>query len=93
MENAIVYEMPDKLTQANSKNHEENIKSVMDKDKDLILDFKDNEYISSAGIRVILLMHRTCEKNGHELILKNVSGALTEIFDVTGYSRFLNIKS
>ncbi len=93
MENAKVYEMPEKLNQANFKTHEDRIKSFMEKDKDLILDFKANQYVSSAGIRVILILHKSCEKNGHELILKNVSGSLKEIFDVTGYSRFLNIEN
>lgn len=93
MENAKIYEMPAKLNQANSKIHEDNLMEFIDKDKDLILDFKENLYVSSAGIRVVLVLHRTCEKNGHELILRNVSEALKEIFDVTGYSRFLNIES
>lgn len=57
----------------------------------LTFDFKDLEYISSAGLRVLLTAQKTMSKQG-EMIIKNVSETISEIFDVTGFSDILNIE-
>ncbi len=59
---------------------------------DVIIDFADNKYISSAGLRAILVMQKKMTKGGGSQTLINVSEAVKEIFDVTGYSRFLTIE-
>ena len=59
---------------------------------DLTLDFLENKYISSAGLRAVLSTQKKLTKAGGSLRLINVPEAVKEIFDVTGYSRFLNIE-
>lgn len=63
---------------------------VKDNDK-LVLDFKDVEYISSAGLRVLLSSHKIMEKKGG-MTVKSINEALEEIFEVTGFSDILNIE-
>lgn len=58
---------------------------------ELILDMKNLEYISSAGLRVILKAQKTMNKKG-KLVVKNVSESIKEIFDITGFSDFLTIE-
>ncbi len=54
------------------------------------LDMENLEYISSAGLRLILSL---VKKNiGEKLILKNVSRDLYEIFEMTGFTELVNIK-
>ena len=59
---------------------------------DVKIDFADNKYISSAGLRAILVVQKKMTKGGGSQTLINVSEAVKEIFDVTGYSRFLTIE-
>ncbi len=63
---------------------------IKDNDK-LVLDFKDVEYISSAGLRVLLSSHKIMEKKGG-MTVKSINEALEEIFEVTGFSDILNIE-
>lgn len=62
--------------------------------KEIILDFKDVDYISSAGLRVILYAQKTinniCWGN---MVVRNVNDTIMEIFNMTGFSDFLTIKN
>ena len=57
----------------------------------LVLDFEKVEYISSAGLRVLLTGHKAmANKYGMKLI--NANDDIKEIFEVTGFSDILNIE-
>ena len=56
----------------------------------LVLDFKDLEYTSSAGIRQIVAAHK--QMNG-ALTLKNVSPEIMEVLKMTGLDKKLNIEA
>ncbi|MCR4941042.1 MAG: STAS domain-containing protein [Treponemataceae bacterium] len=70
---------------------EEFIKTKLDSVKKLCFDLAKLEYISSAGLRVLLLCHKTMAKQG-EFIVRNVSEGVKEVFEVTGFEDILNIK-
>ncbi len=57
----------------------------------LVLDFKELQYISSAGLRVLLKFHKAMNAHG-EMILKNVNEDILEIFNITGFSDILTIE-
>ena len=57
----------------------------------LVLDFENLEYLSSAGLRVILGTQKTMNKQG-EMIIKNVNDTINEIFEVTGFIDILTIE-
>jgi len=57
----------------------------------LVLDFAALEYLSSAGLRVLLAAQKTMNKQG-EMIVKNVNETIAEIFEVTGFSDILTIE-
>ena len=59
--------------------------------KNLILDFKGLEYISSAGLRVLLSAQKKMQKVG-TMKLINVSAEVNEVFDITGFADILNIE-
>lgn len=69
---------------------EEELKSSIDGIKKLVIDFKDLEYISSAGLRVLLVMQRIMNKQG-EMLVTDVNETVMDIFEVTGFSDILTI--
>ena len=57
----------------------------------LVLDFATLEYLSSAGLRVLLAAQKVMNKQG-EMIIKNVNETINEIFEVTGFIDILTIE-
>ena len=57
----------------------------------LVFDFINLEYLSSAGLRVLLSAQKVMNKQG-EMIIKNVNEMITDIFEVTGFSDILTIE-
>lgn len=57
----------------------------------LIMDFKQLEYISSAGLRVLLAAQKVMNKQG-KMIIKNVNDTIMEVFEITGFIDILTIE-
>ena len=57
----------------------------------LVLDFTSLEYLSSAGLRVLLAAQKAMNKQG-EMIIKNVNETINEIFEVTGFIDILTVE-
>ena len=67
------------------------LKESLDGVSKLTLDFAELEYISSAGLRVLLAAQKTMSKQG-EMKLTNVGETIMDIFEVTGFSDILTIE-
>ena len=70
---------------------EEELQKNLDGVTDLTFDFKDLEYISSAGLRVLLTAQKVMTRQG-SMKLIHVKDDVNEIFDVTGFSDILTIE-
>lgn len=57
----------------------------------LVVDMAKLEYISSAGLRVLLSAQKVMNSQGN-MVIKNASEDIMEIFDVTGFTDILNIE-
>ena len=57
----------------------------------LILDMKGLEYLSSAGLRVLLAAQKTMNTQG-KMIVKNVNETIMEVFEITGFADILTIE-
>ncbi len=58
----------------------------------LILDFSQLEYLSSAGLRVLLLMQKRMSAQG-KMRLINVNSSIMEVFEMTGFNNILCIEN
>ena len=67
------------------------VKEVLPGLTELTLDFAKLEYISSAGLRVLLSAQKTMNAQG-KLTISNVNDTIMEIFDVTGFSDILTVE-
>ena len=70
---------------------ETEIKESIDGITKLVFDFGKVEYISSAGLRVLLSAQKIMNKQG-EMVVTNCSDDILEIFEVTGFTDILTIK-
>ena len=70
---------------------EEELKASFDGVQKLILDFKALEYISSAGLRVLLMAQKTMNKQG-VMVIRNVNETIAEVFEITGFADMLTIE-
>jgi len=57
----------------------------------ITLDFANLAYVSSAGLRAILTLQKQVNRTGGSLTLINVSPAVMEVFEMTGFSGVLHI--
>ena len=57
----------------------------------LSIDCGKLEYVSSAGLRVLLSAHKIMTKQG-SMVVKNLSDEVKEVFDITGFSDILTIE-
>lgn len=70
---------------------EEELKSSLDGVSELVFDLEKLEYISSAGLRVLLSAQKTMNNQG-SMVVTNVDEAVMEVFEVTGFSDILTIQ-
>ena len=80
-----------KLNTVTAPQLETEIKSSVVGITDLILDFAELDYLSSAGLRVILTAQQIMMKQG-KMVIRNVNDTINEIFDVTGFIDILTIE-
>ena len=58
---------------------------------EIALDFAKLEYVSSAGLRVLLIGQKEAKKRSASMTVSNVSGDIMEVLDMTGFSDMLTI--
>lgn len=69
---------------------EEELKGALDGITELTFNFEKLEYISSAGLRILLAAQKRMSKQG-SMVVKNVNEVIAEVFEVTGFSDILTI--
>ena len=89
--NTLIIALEGRLDTMTSPELEKELKESMDGAKSLVLDFGKLDYISSAGLRVLLSAHKQMKNKGG-LTVKNVNEVVQEIFDVTGFADILTIE-
>lgn len=58
---------------------------------ELVLDFEKLDYVSSAGLRVLLAAQKTMNRQG-SMLIRNVNEGIMEIFEITGFIDILTIE-
>lgn len=80
-----------RLDTTTAPNLEAEFKSSLDGVTELVIDMGGLEYISSAGLRVLLSAQKVMNKQG-SMTLINVGDVVMEVFEVTGFSDILTIQ-
>ena len=89
--NELTVALTGRLDTTTASQLEAELKESLSGVEKLVLDFAALEYLSSAGLRVLLAAQKIMNKQG-EMIVKNVNETIAEIFEVTGFSDILTIE-
>ncbi|MBQ7613819.1 MAG: STAS domain-containing protein [Butyrivibrio sp.] len=89
--NELVIALEGRLDTTTAPQLDEELKTALNGVEDLKFDFSKLEYISSAGLRVLLSAQKVMNKQG-SMVIKNVNEEIQEIFEVTGFVDILTIE-
>lgn len=88
----LVVKVEGRLDIGNAANFEKSCAAFMEQGaKNMILDFSNLEYISSAGLRSILSTAKKAKGEGGSLALASLSGLVQEVFELSGFDNFLPV--
>jgi anti-sigma B factor antagonist len=85
------YAVEGRLDTTTAPDLESALKGDMGGITELVMDFSKLDYISSAGLRVLLSAHKVMSKKGG-MKLTHVNEMVQEVFEVTGFSDILTIE-
>lgn len=88
---ALTITVEGRLDTMTAPNLEQELKNSLDGVTDLVLDFGKLEYISSAGLRVVLSAQKTMNRQGSMKII-HASEEVRDVFDITGFSDIMTIE-
>lgn len=71
---------------------QEALEGSLENVKDLQIDAAGLEYVTSAGLRVLLAVMKTMKARGGSLTAYNVNDAVMEVFQITGFKRYMDIR-
>ncbi len=91
-ENELIFKVAGRVDSSTALLLEKEIKDRLETDvTEISMDFSMLDYISSAGLRVLLTTQKIMNKRKGKLIIRNATGIVQEIFKITGFSTILTI--
>ena len=90
-DNELMVKLEGRLDTLTAPRLEAELRTAINGVEKLVLDMHALEYVSSAGLRVLLSAQKVMNKQG-EMVLTGVSEVIMEIFEVTGFVDILTIE-
>lgn len=87
----LTLKLEGRLDTATAPQLESCLNNTLDGVTSLILDFSALDYISSAGLRVLLSAQKRMNKQGG-MVIRNVNEEINEVFEMTGFADILTIE-
>lgn len=91
-DNTVVLSVEGRLDTTTFSGFKETLSPYLDGVKNMIMDFAELEYLSSAGLRVVLRAQQILEESDRTLILRNCNTVVMEAFEITGLANFMNFE-
>ena len=88
----LTIEVGDRIDTVTAPDFENEIIDEMGKFDALIIDFSNLEYISSAGLRVLIATQKKLKKENIPMTIKNINDTISEIFRMSGFDKILKIE-
>ena len=87
----LTIELEGRLDTVSAPSLEAELKKDINGVQTLIFDFAKLEYLSSAGLRVLLASQKVMNRQG-EMRIRNVNSTISDIFEFTGFSEILTVE-
>jgi anti-anti-sigma factor len=87
----LVLECAERLDTTTAPLLEAQLLPAFDECVNLVLDFQELVYVSSAGLRVLLKGQKRAKALSGSMVIKNVSAEIKEVFDMTGFTDILQL--
>ncbi len=91
-EGEILLEITGRIDTTTAPELQQAILIAFQKVKKLVIDFKAVEYISSAGLRALLIGEKTAKSKGSSMVITGANDAVIDIFKVTGFINILTLE-
>jgi anti-anti-sigma factor len=91
-DNKLQLNIHGKIDAAASPELQNEVLKAFQKSTHVILNFQDVSYISSAGLRALLIGQKTADSKGGKFLIINVNDAVLEVLRVTGLQKVLNVQ-
>lgn len=88
----LVLSLEGRLDTTTAPELEKELGEVLDDVDDITFDCNGLEYISSAGLRVLLGAQKAMNKKEGKLVVKNINDTIREVFEVTGFTDVITIE-
>jgi anti-sigma B factor antagonist len=89
----IIAILSGELDTAASAQAEKDLQPLLDSNgKEIVLDCKELEYISSSGLRVLLSILKKAQSVGSHVVLKNVNDVIHDVLDISGFISIFDIE-
>jgi anti-sigma B factor antagonist len=90
----VIFKLNGNLNSNTSPELEDKIfEAIKNESKNMILDFEDLDYISSAGLRVIMKAAKNLKKSEGMIVLCSMQDYVKEVFEIAGFDAYLPIVS
>lgn len=90
-DNRLIIRLNGRLDTNTAPELENELKKDLPNVTELVLDFEELKYISSAGLRVVLSTQKVMNKQGN-MVIENVNDFVMEVFEATGFVDILTIR-
>ncbi len=88
----LIAKVEGRIDGANAREFEDALNgAIAEDDSKVLLDFGALSYISSAGLRVILLIARLLQKRNAAFALYSLSDPIREVFEISGFDKIISI--
>lgn len=86
--------MAGRLDTVNAVVFEKEMKPLVENaDKEIVLDCKELEYISSSGLRQLLTLRKAVDAKGGKMVILHINDELRNIFTITGFFALFDIRN
>ena len=89
---ALIVRATGRIDSSNSREFHTGVEAVVTADDSaVVLSFEDVSYISSAGMRVILMTAKSLQSNGAKFVLCSMNDSIREVFTISGFDKIIPI--
>ncbi len=87
----LIAQVEGRVDSANAREFEQVLTAALGDAKTVIVDFEGLSYISSSGLRVLLLVAKTLRQRSAHLALCSLSESIREVFEISGFDKIIQI--